>query len=1375
MRFVNLASTTISKGQQIGNLPTPDYDWTFVGWYRNGELVKETDVVNTNWTLFAKWEQQIKKQPTKEDMSIRVDDSQHATYQWFMLNSMPMFFADWQSTNHGRESTSSQTYTFENCKDYVLSFHYNVSSESVDRFTARLNGNVLVSTGGTYSMDYSYVIPDNGQYTLELSYSKDDSESEGKDMVEVNNIMVSPAPQLVANNVTAIQIDPFAEAVYYCIVTYSNSGVSLTSDYVVNYSPKISFADANVKALCVSNWDMNGDGELSEAEAAAVTDLGTVFKNNTQIKSFDELQYFTGITGIGGNAFEGCSGLTSVTIPNSVTSIEGQAFYNCSGLTSVISEIEEPFAFGTNAFNGISSSCALTVPYGTRDAYIAAGWTTNVFKGGIEEMDNPNIISGSCGENVNYSLNTETGLLSITGSGAMADYSSEEEVPWYAQRENIKSVEIADGVTTIGNNAFNGCSGLTSLTMPNSVTSIGGWAFTWCDHLTSFDIPNSVTSIGDHAFERCDNLSSLTIGNSVTSIGISAFEQCSFTSIIIPSSMTSIGHHAFWYCTHLTSIVVADGNMKYDSRDNCNAIIETATNTMVLGCKNTIIPNSVTSIGDLAFSTCTDLTSIEIPSSVKSIGTCAFERCHSLTSVTIPNSVTEIGVWAFSDCNSLTSVAIPNSVTSIQACAFNRTGLTSVEIPNSVTSIEERVFEDCSGLTSIDIPNSVTSIGYAAFNRSGLTSVTIPNSVTLIRELAFSNCSELTEVYCNAVNVPNTSTDAFDNVDLSNATLYVPAASIEAYKAAAPWSGFGTIEPDEKILSGSCGENVNYTLNLETGALSITGTGAMTDYSSEEEVPWSALRGNIKSVEIADGVTTIGSKVFSFTGFASIKIPNSVISIGTEAFDRCALTSIEIPNSVTTIGELAFYGCGLTSVTFGTNVTEIGSYAFWGCGGLTSVEFPNSVKTIRYASFENCPLTSVTIPSSVTLIEARSFGNCPNLTSIVVEDGNTKYDSRDNCNAIIETATNTLVVGGINTVIPNSVTSIGSEAFHSSPLTSIDIPNSVTSIYSYAFVDCSNLTSVDIPNSVTSIGQGAFRRCLNLTSIEIPNSVTYIGGGAFSDCSELTEVYCYAVNVPNTDVTAFDGVDLSNATLYVPAASIEAYQAAEPWSQFGNIMKIDTDISQMDNVMYVESFEGHSASQVIMPIQMKNSAEIRGFQFNLYLPDGVTIALNPKGKEMVSLSPERRDEYDEHTLSVRKQDDGSYLFLCGSLSEDTFLGNDGEIATVTLNIDEKVEDGDYPIILKNIKLTENDISKYYETPQVRSTLSIVSYMLGDINGDGKVDVSDYIGIANHILGDTPEDFIMNAADVDENGVIDVSDYIGVANIILSGSIYGSQQ
>jgi hypothetical protein len=190
---------------------------------------------------------------------------------------------------------------------------------------------------------------------------------------------------------------------------------------------------------------------------------------------------------------------------------------------------------------------------------------------------------------------------------------------------------------------------------------------------------------------------------------------------------------------------------------------------------------------------------------------------------------------------------------------------------------------------------------------------------------------------------------------------------------------------------------------------------------------------------------------------------------------------------------------------------------------------------------------------------------------------------------------------------------------------------------------------------------------------------------------------------------------------------------------------------------------------------MKNSAAIRGFQFDIYLPEGVTVVKSAKGKILASLKESRLPEDDGHTLTLSEQGDGSIRFLCGSLYDETFTGNDGEIATLTVKIDENMSDGDYPIILRNIKLTETDISKYYETPLVRSTLSVVSYMLGDINGDGKVDVSDYIGIANHILGNTPEGFVLKAADVNEDGLIDVSDYIGVANIILSGSIYGSQQ
>jgi len=264
-----------------------------------------------------------------------------------------------------------------------------------------------------------------------------------------------------------------------------------------------------------------------------------------------------------------------------------------------------------------------------------------------------------------------------------------------------------------------------------------------------------VASIGSLAFGGCTGLKSVTIPNSVTSIGSSAFGGCTgLTSVTIPNSVTSIGEGVFSGCS-LRSISVNQDNTKYDSRDNCNAIIETESNTLIAGNKNTVIPNSVTSIGSYAFEGCTVLTSVTIPNSVTSIGSSAFRRCTGLTSVTIPNSVTSIGGYAFGDCTGLKSVTIPNSVTSIGEYAFKGcTGLTEITIPNSVTSIGSNAFYGCTGLTEITIPNSVTSIGGGVFyGCTGLKSVTIPNSVTSIERSAFYGCTGL-----KSVTIPNSVT-----------------------------------------------------------------------------------------------------------------------------------------------------------------------------------------------------------------------------------------------------------------------------------------------------------------------------------------------------------------------------------------------------------------------------------------------------------------------------------------------------------------------------------------------------------------------------------------------------------------------------------------
>ena len=357
---------------------------------------------------------------------------------------------------------------------------------------------------------------------------------------------------------------------------------------------------------------------------------------------------------------------------------------------------------------------------------------------------------GTCGENLTWTLVNKTKTLIISGEGPMTEFKRGEVLPWDSYRKTIKSVEIGKKVTSISAGAFYWCTGVTSITIPKSITNIGALTFAGCSSLTSITIPNSVTRIGEGAFSGCSSL----------------------TSITIPKSVIIIDKTAFAGCDGLASIIVKSGNPQYDSRTKCNAIIHTATNSLIVGCNNTNIPNSVTSIGDSAFFDCSSLTSITIPNSVISIGDGAFEACTSLSSITIPNSVTNIGENAFGRCSCLTSITIPNSITCIRWSTFS----------------------DCSSLTSITIPNSVTSIGEDAFwNCTSLANITIGNSVTSIGNYAFLDCYYLRSVTCLAQQPPTLEGNAFDQSRRDYISLYVPSSSVDLYRSAYVWGWFTNI------------------------------------------------------------------------------------------------------------------------------------------------------------------------------------------------------------------------------------------------------------------------------------------------------------------------------------------------------------------------------------------------------------------------------------------------------------------------------------------------------------------------------------------------------------------------------------------------------
>ena len=500
----------------------------------------------------------------------------------------------------------------------------------------------------------------------------------------------------------------------------------------------------------------------------------------------------------------------------------------------------------------------------------------------------------------------------------------------------------------LGDYAFYGCSGLTSLTIPSSVTSIGYSAFRGCSGLTSLTIPSGVTSIGYSAFSGCSGLTSLTIPSGVTSIGSEAFQGCSgLTSLTIPSGVTSIGYSAFSGCSGLTSLT---------------------------------IPSGVTSIGAWAFEWCSGLTSLTIPSSVTSISNYAFEGCSGLTSLTIPSGVTEIGESAFQDCSGLTSLTIPSSVTSIGESAFRDcSGLTSLTLPSGVTSIGDEAFRGCSGLTSIyAYLEKIPKLGSDVFTGCDAKNCILYVPTGTIDDYLVSDFG----YFENIVGINK------DGLITTQVTIKLDEAGTLPYKISANEKNLIT---NLKIVGKINGTDLKFIREMagrDFNGEKTDGKLSILDLSEAKNVAGGSAYVLYYGYNMYTSNDKLGNRAFyGCSGLTSLTIPSGVTSIGNQTFDGCSgLTSLIIPSSVTSIGGYAFEGCsGLTSLTIPSGVTSIGYYAFEGCSGLTSLTIPSSVTEIGWGAFEGCSgLTSLTIPSGVTSIGNSVFEGCSGLKSLTI-------------------------------------------------------------------------------------------------------------------------------------------------------------------------------------------------------------------------------------------------------------------------------------------------------------------------------------------------------------------------------------------------------
>lgn len=806
-----------------------------------------------------------------------------------------------------------------------------------------------------------------------------------------------------------------------------------------------------------------------------------------------------------------------------------------------------------------------------------------------------------------------------------------------------------------------------------------------------------------------DYVKSVKISDRVKSIGPRIFEGCgNLKAIEIPDSVKYIGEYAFQNCSRLASVKLP-------------AQLQSIGNYAFDGCDrltSIVIPDGMQKIDEDAFYGCSRLSSVTIPSSVETIERYAFANCARLASITIPEGVYKIGQYAFRGCSRLASIELPTTLEEIGGSAFSGCEmLADVTIPDGMWTIGAGAFADCTGLESITLPATLETIEEEAFRGCGkLAAIDIPKGVIDIKKGAFQNCTSLT-----SFTIPNGITAVAQN-------LFNGCTNLEEVNIPKSVTGINS------DAFAYCDSLKSVTL---TGKFSVIGDAAFRN-----------CRG-LKAFTVPQNVSTIGNRAFEgCSNLESITIPSTVNTINEYAFRNCeSLTSFTIPEKVTTINERTFEGCTkLAEVNIPQNVTYIDYYAFAYCDSLKSVTLPGKIEKLDGFSYSG--LTSVNIPASVKTIEQHAFEGCANLKSVN---------------------------------IPNSVTSIGYEAFRGcTSLESLYIPDSrkPLSISSYAFTNCKELTSVVIPNNVSSISDNTFEGCARLKTVSLSGNTTSIQSCAFAKCDSITNIFLYGEKVKsgytdNSNYLPFSNVAFQYAILHVPASQLEAYKTTAPWSSFSNIVAIKEEEKPAEdnptNYVFVEECKATAGKDITVPLLMNNKVKVTGFQCDVYLPEGVTFAKDDEGLEKIALSTKRTSSKETDYFSYRMQETGAMRILCSSTTSKTFSGNEGEVATMVLHVDKDATPGLYPVVLKNIVLSDS-LAQTYRNNEMKAVLTVVDYEFGDANNDKEINVGDYTAIANYIQGVTADDFVADAADVNRDGLIDVGDLTGVANIILSASI-----